>query len=153
MFKIPIEHDTELLSSDEKLELEIAIYKFEENYISNNRLPIKLKNSIGLEKYLNIKYNLINSPTLLNKIRSNEIEIKVLPWLDPYQLDSTYWQSHIDKRDKNRETIEKMATTNIFKCRKCGEMKCTTYQLQTASIDEPMTTFIHCKVCGNSWKV
>ena len=153
MFKIPIEHDTNLLSIAQKTELENAITQFEDNYISNNRLPIKLKNSIGLEKYLNIKYNILNSTTLMDKINSNEIEIKVLPWLDPYQLDSTHWQSHIDKRDKNRETIEKMATINIFKCRKCGEMKCTTYQLQTASIDEPMTTFIHCKICGNSWKV
>jgi len=153
MFKIPIEHDTDLLSHIQKTELENAISQFEDNYISNNRLPIKLKNSIGLEKYLNIKYNIINSTTLLDKINSNEIEIKVLPWLDPYQLDSTHWQQYIDKRDKNRETIEKMATINIFKCRKCGEMKCTTYQLQTASIDEPMTTFIHCKICGNSWKV
>jgi DNA-directed RNA polymerase subunit M/transcription elongation factor TFIIS len=153
MFKIPLEHDFDLLTNDQKIELENAITKFEDNYISNNRLSIKFKNSIGLDKYLDIKYNILNSATLLNKINSNEIEIKLLPWLDPYQLDPILWQQHIDKRDKNRETIEKMATINIFKCRKCGEMKCTTYQLQTASIDEPMTTFISCKICGNSWKV
>jgi transcription elongation factor S-II len=153
MFKIPVEHDINLLSVDQKTELENAITIFEDNYISNHRLPIKLKNSIGLEKYLNIKYNLINSTNLLEKIKSNEIQIQNLPWLDPYELDATHWQSFIDKRDKNRQTIEEMATITIFKCRKCGERKCTTYQLQTASIDEPMTTFIHCKVCGNSWKV
>ena len=153
MFKIPIEHDINLLSSIQKTELENAITIFEDHYISNNRLPIKLKNSIGLEKYLNIKFNIENSTQLLEKIRSNEIKIKILPWLDPYELDPTHWQSHIDKRDKNRDTIEKMATINIFKCRKCGEMKCTSYQLKTKSIDEPMTTFIHCKVCGNSWQV
>ena len=45
-----------------------------------------------------------------------------------------------------------MATINIFKCRKCGEMKCTTYQLQTASIDEPMTTFVVCLVCHNTFR-
>jgi len=153
MFKIPLEHDTNLLSDIQKIELENAITQYKNNYISNNRLPIKLCDGIGLDKYLDIKYNILNSATLLDKINSKEIEIKLLPWLDPYQLDPTLWQLHIDKRDKNRETIEKMATINIFKCRKCGEMKCTTYQLQTASIDEPMTTFISCKICGNSWKV
>ncbi len=45
-----------------------------------------------------------------------------------------------------------MATVKIFKCRKCGEMKCTTYQLQTRGADEPMTTFVECKVCGHKWK-
>lgn len=153
MFKIPKEHDIDTLSHDQKIELEIAINEFKDNYISNNRLSSNLQNTIALEKFLNIKYNLITSSTLLDKIKSNEIKIKSLPWMDPYELDSTLWQSYIDKRDKNRQTIENMATTNLFKCRKCKEMKCTTYQLQTASIDEPMTTFIHCKVCGNSWKV
>jgi len=79
MFKIPVEHDTNLLSNEQKKELEDAIIDFEEYYISNNKLPIKLKSNIGLEKYLNIKYNLINSPTLMNKIKMNEIEIKILP--------------------------------------------------------------------------
>jgi DNA-directed RNA polymerase subunit M/transcription elongation factor TFIIS len=153
MFKIPNEHDISTLSPIQKIELELAINEFKDNYISNNRLSTELKDTIALEKYLNIKFNIINSPLLLDKINSKQIEIKSLPWMDTHELYSTLWQPHIDKRNKNRETIENMATTNIFKCRKCGEMKCTTYQLQTASIDEPMTTFIHCKVCGNSWKV
>ena len=80
-------------------------------------------------------------------------KISALPWLEPYELDKKLWSTFIDKQNKNRDIKEKMATVNIFKCRKCGEMKCTSYQLQTASIDEPMTTYISCKVCGNRWKV
>ena len=30
--------------------------------------------------------------------------------------------------------------------------KCTYYQLQTRSADEPMTTFITCLNCNNKWK-
>mgnify|MGYP001186892887 FL=1 len=45
-----------------------------------------------------------------------------------------------------------MATTNIFTCKKCGKKKCSFYQLQTRSADEPMTTFVNCLVCGSSWK-
>ena len=153
MFKIPEEHDINLLTKEQKKELENALNTYENYYIINNKLSDRFKTKISLEKYLNIKYNLLNSTTLLEKITNKEIEINKLPWLDPYELDETQWKIYIDKRDKKRDTIEKMATVNIFKCRKCGEMKCTSYQLQTASIDEPMTTFIHCKVCGNSWKV
>jgi DNA-directed RNA polymerase subunit M/transcription elongation factor TFIIS len=153
MFKIPEEHDINLLTKEQKKELENALNTYESYYIINNKLSDRFKTKISLEKYLNIKYNLLNSTTLLGKITNKEIEINKLPWLDPYELDETQWKIYIDKRDKKRDTIEKMATVNIFKCRKCGEMKCTSYQLQTASIDEPMTTFINCKVCGNSWKV
>eukprot|EP00164_Ancoracysta_twista_P003866 GFYU01005186.1.p1 GENE.GFYU01005186.1~~GFYU01005186.1.p1 ORF type:complete len:315 (-),score=67.19 GFYU01005186.1:370-1314(-) len=44
------------------------------------------------------------------------------------------------------------STTNMFKCGKCGERKCTYYQMQTRSADEPMTTFVTCQHCGNRWK-
>ncbi|KAJ2693814.1 transcription elongation factor TFIIS [Coemansia spiralis] len=58
-----------------------------------------------------------------------------------------------------RDTIEKMkeenlfkakgadraeAATDQFKCGRCKQRKCTFYQLQTRSADEPMTTFVTC---------
>lgn len=153
MFKIPEEYDSDILTIDQKDELCQAISDYAINYMSNNRLPNIIKDNIELDKYLDIRYNLMNSEQLVNKIKSDEIKITSLPWLEPHELNNKLWLPFIDKRNKNRDIKEKMATVNIFKCRKCGEMKCTSYQLQTASIDEPMTTFISCKVCGNRWKV
>lgn len=153
MFKIPEEYDTDILTIDQKDELCQAISDYAINYMSNNRLPNIIKDNIELDKYLDIRYNLMNSEQLVNKIKSDEIKLTSLPWLEPNELDNKLWLPFIDRRNKNRDIKEKMATVNIFKCRKCGEMKCTSYQLQTASIDEPMTTFISCKVCGNRWKV
>ena len=43
-------------------------------------------------------------------------------------------------------------STDQFKCGKCGQRKCTYYQMQTRSADEPMTTFVTCTVCNNRWK-
>ncbi|KAJ2613649.1 transcription elongation factor TFIIS [Coemansia sp. RSA 1365] len=66
-----------------------------------------------------------------------------------------------------RKTIEKMkeenlfkakgagrteAATDQFKCGRCKQRKCTYYQMQTRSADEPMTTFVTCTVCDNRWK-
>lgn len=42
--------------------------------------------------------------------------------------------------------------TDMFRCGKCKERKCTYYQMQTRSADEPMTVFVRCTVCGNRWK-
>ena len=43
-------------------------------------------------------------------------------------------------------------TTDQFKCGKCKQRKCTYFQMQTRSADEPMTTFVTCTNCGNRWK-
>ena len=44
------------------------------------------------------------------------------------------------------------ASTDQFKCGKCKQRKCTYFQLQTRSADEPMTTFVTCVNCNNRWK-
>ncbi|CAD7958156.1 unnamed protein product [Amoebophrya sp. A25] len=49
--------------------------------------------------------------------------------------------------DKKRAKI-----SSSFTCGKCGTNKCTYYQLQTRSSDEPMTTFVTCMTCNNRWK-
>jgi DNA-directed RNA polymerase subunit M/transcription elongation factor TFIIS len=43
------------------------------------------------------------------------------------------------------------ATTDQFVCGKCKSRKCSYYQLQTRSADEPMTTFVTCTNCNNRW--
>ncbi|KAF2305783.1 hypothetical protein GH714_008179 [Hevea brasiliensis] len=44
------------------------------------------------------------------------------------------------------------ATTDQFKCGRCGQRKTTYHQMQTRSADEPMTTYVTCINCNNHWK-
>ena len=44
------------------------------------------------------------------------------------------------------------ANTDNFTCYRCKSKRCSYYQLQTRSADEPMTTFVTCIDCGNRWK-
>ena len=152
VFTIPEEEDLNFLTNEQKNILCQSISDFTSNYISNNRLSNRLKDNIELEKFMDIKFNLLNNKELQNKLITDGIIISDLPWYEPFQLDNRLWKSYIDKRNRKIETKENMATVRIFKCRKCGEMKCTTYQLQTRGADEPMTTFVECKVCGHKWK-
>jgi len=48
--------------------------------------------------------------------------------------------------------IPQAASTDQFRCGKCGQRSCTYFQMQTRSADEPMTTFVTCTHCGNRWK-
>jgi DNA-directed RNA polymerase subunit M/transcription elongation factor TFIIS len=152
IFVIPIDEDTQLLDKKQKDELCDSIVEFTNSKISENRVDERYRYNIESEIYRNIRFNLLNSVTLIKEICNGIIDIKDLPWYEPYKLDNTLWTVYIDRRNKNRETKENMATVKIYKCRKCGGASCTSYDLQTRSIDEPMTRFISCKICGNEWK-
>lgn len=65
------------------------------------------------------------------------------------------WERHIEIKKQHLENLYAPkidANTDDFTCRKCKSKKCSYYQLQTRSADEPMTTFVTCIDCGNRWK-
>ncbi|KAL0016554.1 hypothetical protein SO802_003623 [Lithocarpus litseifolius] len=57
------------------------------------------------------------------------------------------------KRCMHDADEEEKATTDMFQCSRCRERKCTYYQMQTRSADEPMTTYVTCCKCNKRWKV
>ena len=86
-----------------------------------------------------------------------DIEPEQLLSLSPEELASNDMRSKNDAvRDAMaRESIrgqQAMASTDQFQCSKCKQRKCTYYQMQTRSADEPMTTFVTCTVCDKRWK-
>ena len=49
--------------------------------------------------------------------------------------------------------VDKGTATDLYRCGKCQQRKCTYFEMQTRSADEPMTCFITCLNCGNRWKM
>jgi DNA-directed RNA polymerase subunit M/transcription elongation factor TFIIS len=71
------------------------------------------------------------------------------------EMDPERWKSLIQAksiRDQNKYEQNSEATTDTYVCRKCKSNKCTYYQLQTRSADEPMTDFVTCIKCGHHWR-
>lgn len=145
--------------------IESCIYqncvKLSEKY----RIDPKWDNSrfvkLYLERSKSIILNLdpesyIKNYYLLPKVISGEISPEELLELKPQRLNPERWKTTIDKLLHEAQIASsnqsEQGASDLFKCGKCKQSKCTYFQLQTRSSDEPMTTFITCIVCGNHWK-
>ena len=110
---------------------------------------------IYIDKLRSIYMNLQNDSGLIEKINNKEFKSHELAFMTHQEMQPEKWESLIQMkkiRDKNKYEPVLEASTDDFKCWKCKSKKCTYYQLQTRSADEPMTTFVTCLDYGNRWK-
>ena len=80
----------------------------------------------------------MNTIDMLSKKRKKEIEEEKEKKVDEVRAD---WQ------EKHGQVTE-----GVYKCRVCGGKKTIQHEQQTRSADEPMTLFITCLNCKNTWK-
>lgn len=97
----------------------------------------------------------LKDENILQKMKNKEIQAHKLAFMTHQEMSPEKWHKLIEDkkiRDQNKYEPKLEASTDKFKCRKCSSKKCTYYQLQTRSADEPMTTFVTCLDCGKRWK-
>lgn len=121
----------------------------------------KWGSSLGAQKakYRSVMFNLkdANNPDFRRRVLLGQVKPE---WL----VDMSTADMASDKRRHENQKIEEKAlfdcergappkeTTDQFRCGRCGQRKCTYYQMQTRSADEPMTTYVTCVNCNNHWK-
>jgi transcription elongation factor S-II len=136
--------------------LEDEIYNFSVSYAKKNNVE-EILEDIYYHKVNDIISNMdsshyIKNNYLLKAIKDDDIDILDVVNMSPDKLYPEIWKPILDKIAWLEYKKINMATTDIFYCKKCKKKKCTFYQLQTRSADEPMTTFVNCLVCSNNWK-
>ena len=139
--------------------LEIGVYNYALKEASNRKVVKKWDNPYFVQLYTDqlrsVYFNLKNQIFLREQVESGEIKAHKIAFMTHQEMAPEKWDSLIQakiKRDKTKYETNMEAATDTFKCRKCHTNKCTYYQLQTRSADEPMTTFVTCLECGNRWK-
>ena len=144
--------------------LEKGIFNYSIQEAKKQKIIRKWDNSYFVRIYiaklhsilLNLKKDsYVKNPTLLKRLKKKEFPPHKLAFMSFQEIFPKKWKSLINakiKRDENMCTINMESATDQFKCYKCKNRKCTYYQLQTRSADEPMTTFVTCLICGTSWK-
>lgn len=121
----------------------------------------KMGRSNGAQKvkYRSIIFNLKDpkNPDLRRKVLLGQVKAERLIDMSPEEMASDQRQREIEQiKEKALFECERAAapkaSTDQFKCSRCGKKETTYYQLQTRSADEPMTTFVTCVNCNNHWK-
>lgn len=149
----------EILENEKKaINLEKGIYNYSLKESANRKVVKKWDNPYYIQIYLDrmrsVYLNLVK-PALLQIVKDGTISVKTLAFMTHQEMQPDKWEALIQakiKKDKSKYDVQQEAMTDTFKCRKCHSKKCSYYQMQTRSADEPMTTFVTCIECANRWK-
>lgn len=120
-------------------------------------------NDIFRQEYLGAAHNLlenldpegsVGNRYLQPLVTTGHITPEALVKMSDHDLYPPKWQQIKERRLKEIKTENEMqlATSDLYKCGKCGKRETTFYQLQIRSMDEPTTSFINCVNCGHRWK-
>ena len=97
----------------------------------------------------------LSTEDILTRIISKEIKTHQVAFMTHQEISPKRWNKLLEIKKQHEDNLYSPkidANTDDFTCRKCKSKKCSYYQLQTRSADEPMTTFVTCINCGNRWK-
>ena len=138
--------------------LEKGIFNYSLKHAEKINVVKKWDNSYFVKIYVNrlrtIRSNL-KDEKLIESIINKKIKAHEVAFMTHQEMQPDNWSELLELkkiRDENKYEPKLEASTDDFKCWKCKSKKCTYYQLQTRSADEPMTTFVSCLDCGNRWK-
>ena len=148
---------TDIIGEDTiSINLEKGIFNYAIKEGTSRKIIKKWDNPLFVQLYIDrlrsIFINLKNAE-LLEQLVTKEITPQTLAFMTHQEMNQSRWKDLIEqkiKRDANKYTTNIQASTDMFTCRKCKSKRCTYYELQTRSADEPATIFITCLDCGKN---
>ena len=156
--KITIYLDNKINNEEISENLEKGIYNYTLKCCEEKNLIKKWSNNlfvlIYIQKVKSTLFNL-NNKEIFNNLVNKKFKAHEMIFMSHQELYPELWNDLIEEKkikDENKFSPKIEASTDDFTCFKCKSNKCTFYQLQTRSADEPMTTFVTCLNCGNRWK-
>lgn len=134
-------------------DIEKGIFEHSLIIVTVDNLDYGYFESVYDEKLYDICINLdknnkrISNKTLLGLVLTRQINPQVVAFLTPADLNPIRWKDVVDKMRLKHNTLSTMRTTDLYKCKKCGERKFKVSEMQTRCADEPSTKFYVCLVC------
>ena len=143
--------------------IEKSIYNYAYDQCTTKNIEPNIENKLFLRIYVNKLMSLYNNldktsyiknEDFYDEVMNGSFDISNIAFLTPQEINKKHWKKYIDKQSAVDEFLYSRTAgirTNEYKCGRCKEHKCSYYQMQVRCSDEPMTTFINCLNCGNSW--
>lgn len=114
-----------------------------------NKAVSLYENLRGTESYVQ------NKGDWLEKLKNKELDCQTFVDMTAMDICPQRWKAVIEKiieSEKKLYSKNDVASIVIW-CSSCKKKsKCSYYQMQTRSADEPMTTFVTCLECDKKWK-
>lgn len=137
--------------------IERGIFNFALNEARQRKVVRKWDNKYFVLLYANHLRSIMRNLTdkWISELNTANIKPHKIAFMTHQELDYPRWSKLIESksiRDNAKFEVNLVAATDTIFCKRCKGNKCTYYQLQTRSSDEPMTTFCQCVLCGKRWK-
>lgn len=147
-------------------ELEKGIYNWTINFAIEKSVTKNWNNPIFRQIYFDKARSVVLNLSPDSYVQNHRLHLRLseeheftprdIAFMSPDNMFPERWRDIMDiklKREQNLGEIELTAMTDAFKCSRCKKRECVYYERQTRSADEPMTLFITCLNCNNSWKM
>jgi DNA-directed RNA polymerase subunit M/transcription elongation factor TFIIS len=153
------------LPDDLSQDLEKGIYNWTIEFSNANSIFLGWKNDVFTKLYNNKLISMLDNldvesqlqnTNLLKRLNNKEFKPHELPFMAPYEIFPERWMVIINKKLKKDQSVldsNLESQTDLFKCGKCKQRKCSYYEMQVRSADESATLFISCINCKNKWRI
>jgi DNA-directed RNA polymerase subunit M/transcription elongation factor TFIIS len=137
--------------------IEKSVFNYAIKESTFQKIVKKWENPFFVQVYLNrLRSVYANMGILSRMLSTGEIQAKDVGFMTHQEIQPEKWMTLIENKiirnaSKYNNNIE--ASTDMFTCKKCKSKRCTYYELQTRSADEPATIFVTCLDCGKHWKM
>lgn len=160
VFRANIRSKLNIILQNEKntANLEKGIFNYTLKEAANRKVVKKWDNPYFTQLYvdhLRSIYTNLKNKELIEMINTSKIKPHEIAFMTHQEMRPDIWKELIEikqKKDMLKFENNMEASTDTFTCRKCKSRKCSYYQLQTRSADEPMTLFVSCLDCGARFK-
>jgi DNA-directed RNA polymerase subunit M/transcription elongation factor TFIIS len=137
--------------------LDRAIYNYAIKEATTRKIIKKWENPYFTQLYVDRLRTIIRnlSEEAIANINSGETSVQTFAFMTHQEMNPERWASLIQqkaKRDASKFNNNIEASTDMYKCKKCRSKRCTYYEMQTRSADEPATIFVTCLDCGKHWR-
>ncbi len=143
------EQKEELVQKVIKIE-EVIYEKYKGDGPYTNRV-LEILHNIKDKDNIEFREGIVNGEIKPEELATMD-EVKMLNKAKRKELDKTI-EDKVNEARSDWDKKHSKVLSGVYKCRKCGGDKTTQFEMQTRSADEPMTVFISCVECGNSWKI